>query len=54
MFAWLTGDEDKHAKNFSVQYPRGAKPRPAPIYDAICTLAYPALCRGMAMRIGKA
>ena len=54
MFAWLIGDEDKHAKNFSVQYPRGEAPRLAPIYDAVCTLAYPELARGMAMRIGKA
>ena len=54
MFAWLIGDEDKHAKNFSVQYPMGGKPRLAPIYDAVCTLAYPELDRGMAMRIGRA
>ena len=54
MFAWLVGDEDKHAKNFSVQYPKGQAPRLAPIYDQVCTLAYPELDRGMAMRIGKA
>ena len=54
MFAWLTGDEDKHAKNFSIQYPGGEAPRLAPIYDAVCTLAYPDLARGMAMRIGNA
>ena len=54
MFAWLVGDEDKHAKNFSVQYPRGEAPRLAPVYDAVCTLAYPELARGMAMRIGNA
>lgn len=54
MYAWLIGDEDKHAKNFSVQYPREGPARLAPIYDAVCTLAYPALDRGMAMRIGRA
>ena len=54
MFAWLIGDEDKHAKNYSVQYPRGEAPRLAPVYDAVCTLAYPGLERGMAMRIGRA
>ena len=54
MYAWLIGDEDKHAKNFSVQYPREGPARLAPIYDAVCTLAYPALERGMAMRIGRA
>ena len=54
MFAWLIGDEDKHAKNYSVLYERGQPPRLAPIYDAVCTLAYPELERRMAMRIGRA
>ena len=54
MFAWLIGDEDKHAKNFSIQYPTGGARRLAPVYDAVCTLAYPELDRGMAMRIGSA
>ena len=54
MFAWLIGDEDKHGKNFSVQYPREGGVRLAPIYDAVCTLAYPELSREMAMRIGTA
>ena len=53
MFAWLIGDEDKHAKNWSVLYERRKAPRLAPIYDAVCTLAYPGLERGMAMRIGR-
>ena len=53
MFAWLIGDEDKHAKNFSILYESGKPPRLAPIYDAVCTLAYPKLERGMAMRIGS-
>ena len=53
MFAWLIGDEDKHAKNFSILYEAGEPPRLAPIYDAVCTLAYPKLERGMAMRIGS-
>ena len=54
MFAWLIGDEDKHAKNFSIQYPPGESPRLAPLYDAVCTLAYPELDSGMAMKIGRA
>ena len=53
MFAWIIGDEDKHAKNFSVLYERGHPPQLAPIYDAVCTLAYQDLERGMAMRIGN-
>ena len=43
MFAWLIGDEDKHAKNFSILYAADKAPRLAPIYDAVCTLAYPKL-----------
>ena len=54
IFAWLVGDEDKHGKNYSIQYPAGEAARLAPIYDAVCTLAYPELDRGMAMRIGRA
>lgn len=54
MFAWLIGDEDKHTKNFSVQYGPNQSKRLAPVYDAVCTLAYPELQRGMAMRIGRA
>lgn len=53
MFAWIIGDEDKHAKNFSIIYEQGHPPQLAPIYDAVCTLAYEGLERGMAMRIGR-
>jgi len=53
IFAWIIGDEDKHAKNFSIMYARGHPPRLAPIYDAVCTLAYPDLEQRMAMRIGN-
>ena len=54
MFASLIGDEDKHAKNFSIQSPAGRRAGLAPVYDAVCTLAYPELDRGMAMKIGRA
>ena len=54
VFAWLIGDEDKHAKNFSITYRAHQPPRLAPVYDAVCTLAYAELDRGMAMRIGRA
>lgn len=53
MYAWLIGDEDKHAKNFSIMYERDKAPALAPIYDAVCTLGYRNLERGMAMRIGR-
>ena len=53
-FAWLIGNEDAHAKNFSVQYPQGEAPRLSPIYDAVCTTGYPELERRMAWKIGNA
>jgi len=52
MYAWMIGDEDKHAKNFSIIYEQNESPALAPIYDAVCTLRYRNLERGMAMRIG--
>ena len=54
IFAWLIGDEDKHGRNYSIQYLEGREPVLAPIYDAVCTMAYGHLSRGMSMRIGKA
>ena len=54
MLCWLLGDCDKHAKNVSVQYPVGEKPRLAPVYDLVCTEQYPQLSERMAWRIGYA
>ena len=54
IFSWLIGDEDAHAKNFSIQHPPGGGPQLAPIYDAVCTRRYTDLDREMAWRIGKA
>ena len=54
VFSWLIGDEDAHAKNFSIQYSPGSRPRLAPIYDAVCTRRYAELDRRMAWRIGDA
>ena len=53
MFAWIIGNEDAHAKNFSVLYPRDGTRKLAPIYDAVCTMAYPELTREMAWKIGS-
>lgn len=51
-FHFLTGNADAHAKNFSLlHHPRGV--RLAPVYDAMCTLVYPALSQRMAMKIGS-
>lgn len=52
VFHFLLGNADAHAKNFSLLLgPRGV--RLAPVYDAMCTLVYPALSPRLAMKIGS-
>lgn len=51
LFNVLIGNNDAHGKNFSLIYDRGV--RLAPLYDLICTVAYPDLSRKMAMKIGS-
>ncbi len=47
------GNNDAHAKNFALLHnPQGGRPSLAPAYDLVCTLAYPALSKDMAMKIG--
>jgi len=53
IFAALTGNADAHAKNFSFIY-RGARRRMAPLYDQVCTLAWPELSAALSMKIGAA
>jgi serine/threonine-protein kinase HipA len=53
IFAALTGNADAHAKNFSFIY-RGARRRMAPLYDQVCTLAWPELSASLSMKIGSA
>jgi serine/threonine-protein kinase HipA len=56
IFNYLIGNCDAHSKNFSLLYlpaEIGSQVRLAPLYDLICTLAYPDLSKKMAMRIGK-
>lgn len=52
IFAALTGNADAHAKNFSFIY-RGARRRMAPLYDQVCTLAWPELSASLSMKIGS-
>ncbi|MDR1696483.1 MAG: type II toxin-antitoxin system HipA family toxin [Endomicrobium sp.] len=52
MFNFLIGNNDAHAKNFSLIY-FGGKPSLAPAYDLISTQAYPNLTGKMAMKIGE-
>jgi serine/threonine-protein kinase HipA len=52
IFNFLVGNNDAHAKNFSLIY-RSGETRLAPLYDVVSTCYYPELTREMAMRIGR-
>jgi len=51
IFNFLIGNCDAHGKNFSFLYEPGAATL-APLYDLVCTRAYPTLAAEMAMKIG--
>jgi serine/threonine-protein kinase HipA len=51
IFHYLVGNADAHGKNYALLY-RGRTPELAPLYDAVCTAAYPRLAKQMAMKIG--
>lgn len=53
IFAALTGNADAHCKNFSLLY-SGKERRLAPLYDQVCTLAWPELPKHLSMKIGAA
>lgn len=50
-FNYLIGNNDAHGKNFSFLY-EGGVARLAPLYDLVCTQAYPGLAAEVAMKIG--
>jgi serine/threonine-protein kinase HipA len=52
IFNILIGNADAHAKNYSLLY-RNGEHRLAPLYDLVCTLAWPELSTVPAMKIGK-
>jgi serine/threonine-protein kinase HipA len=56
IFNWLVGNNDAHGKNFSLLYTGVGtgriETRLAPLYDIVCTVAYPVLSDEMAMKIG--
>ncbi len=53
LFNMLVGNADAHGKNYSLLYrPGGAEL--APLYDLMCTAAYPHIATGMAMKFGEA
>ena len=51
VFNYLIGNGDAHGKNYSLLYD-GRDIRLAPLYDLVCTQAYPELSNTMAMKIG--
>lgn len=52
VFNYLIGNNDAHAKNFSLLYQSGSC-QLAPAYDLVCTSLYPQLSDRMAMKIGS-
>jgi serine/threonine-protein kinase HipA len=48
----VIGNADAHGKNFSILYGDDG-PRLAPLYDLLCTAAYPELSPKLAMKIGR-
>ena len=52
IFNVLIGNADAHGKNYSILYHKGNR-RLAPLYDLVCTLAWPELSKTPAMKIGK-
>lgn len=51
MFHYAVGNADAHGKNYALLY-RGEVPDLAPLYDVVCTAAYPRLAKKLAMAIG--
>ncbi|MFI5378951.1 MAG: type II toxin-antitoxin system HipA family toxin [Tepidisphaerales bacterium] len=52
IFNVLIGNADAHGKNYSIVYREGQR-RLAPLYDLVCTLAWPELSKVPAMKIGR-
>ena len=52
IFNLLIGNNDAHAKNYSLLYERDGKARLAPLYDLVCTVYYREIENKLAMRVG--
>jgi serine/threonine-protein kinase HipA len=53
IFAVMTGNADAHGKNHSFLY-TGERRRMAPLYDQVCTMAWPELSSALSMKVGAA
>jgi serine/threonine-protein kinase HipA len=51
VFHYLVGNADAHAKNVSLLHVAGGV-RLAPLYDVVCTAAYPELSTELALAVG--
>ena len=51
VFNYLVGNADAHGKNYALLY-RDRAPDLTPLYDVVCTAAYPRLVKKLAMKIG--
>lgn len=51
IYNYLAGNADAHGKNYSLLY-KTPTPDLAPVYDVVCTAAYPRLAKNLAMKIG--
>ena len=52
IFNVILGNADAHGKNFSLLYARGTVSL-TPLYDLLCTIAYPELSANFSMRVAK-
>jgi serine/threonine-protein kinase HipA len=53
IFSVVTGNADAHGKNHSFLYEKSSR-RMAPLYDQVCTMAWPELSTTLSMKIGSA
>ncbi len=53
IFNYCIGNTDAHGRNYSILIPKHGHAKLAPLYDLVCTLAYPNLDNKMAMGIGN-
>lgn len=53
IYSTLTGNADAHGKNFSFLYEAESR-RLSPLYDQVCTLAWPELSADLSMKLGSA
>jgi serine/threonine-protein kinase HipA len=53
IFNVLLGNADAHSKNFSLLYDAAGRVTLAPLYDLLCTAAWPQVAANLAMRIAR-